>query len=46
MVDAERGEGLFNPGEIPKPTMENYLSNMEEWETPVEVTKRSDGTNS
>lgn len=25
--------GLFKPHEIPKPTMENWMRNMESWET-------------
>ena len=33
--------GLFNPGEIPDPTMENWLKNMEPWETPAKGTKRT-----
>ncbi|KAI1626542.1 Mss4-like protein [Exophiala viscosa] len=33
--------GLFNPGEIPNPTMENWLKNLEPWETPAKGTKRA-----
>ncbi|KAJ9606316.1 hypothetical protein H2200_009277 [Cladophialophora chaetospira] len=33
--------GLFNPGEIPNPTMENWLKNLEAWETPAKGTKRA-----
>ncbi len=33
--------GLFNPGQIPNPTMENWLKNLEPWETPATGTKRT-----
>jgi len=33
--------GLFNPGEIPNPSMENWLKNIEPWETPAKGTKRA-----
>lgn len=33
--------GLFKPGEIPNPTMENWLKNLEPWETPATGTKRT-----
>ena len=36
-----RTTGLFNPGEIPNPTMENWLKNMESWETPAKGTERT-----
>ena len=32
--------GLFQPGEIPGPTMENWLRNKESWESRAEGTKR------
>lgn len=33
--------GLFEPGDIPNPTMENWLKNMEPWETPAKGTKKT-----
>lgn len=33
--------GLFQPGEIPNPSMENWLKNKEPWETPASGTKRT-----
>ncbi len=39
----EINAGLFKPGEIPRPTMEKYLKNLEPWEAPVEGTQQSDG---
>ncbi|KAG6366280.1 hypothetical protein INS49_000456 [Diaporthe citri] len=33
--------GLFEPGDIPNPTMENWLKNMEPWETPARGTKKT-----
>lgn len=33
--------GLFEPGEIPNPTMENWLKNMEPWETPAKGTEKT-----
>lgn len=40
----EHVAGLFQPGEIPNPTMENWLKNKEPWETPATGTQRtSDG---
>lgn len=33
--------GLFQPGEIPNPSMENWLRNKETWETPASGTKRA-----
>lgn len=33
--------GLFEPGDIPNPTMENWLKNMELWETPAKGTKKT-----
>ncbi|PIA94599.1 hypothetical protein CB0940_08168 [Cercospora beticola] len=32
--------GLFEHGEIPQPTMENWMKNMEKWEQPALGTKR------
>lgn len=32
--------GLFEHGEIPQPTMENWMKNMEKWEQPATGTKR------
>jgi hypothetical protein len=32
--------GLFEQGEIPNPTMENWMKNMEKWEQPATGTKR------
>lgn len=37
--------GLFDPGEIPSPTMENWLRNLEAWETPAKGTKRTSDVN-
>ena len=37
--------GLFNPGEIPNPSMENWLKNKEPWETPASGTKRTSDVN-
>lgn len=37
--------GLFEPGDIPNPTMENWLKNIEEWETPAKGTKRTSQVN-
>lgn len=33
--------GLFQPHEIPNPTMENWLRNKEPWETPAKGTQRT-----
>lgn len=33
-------QGLFQPGDIPNPTMENWQKNMEPWETPAKGTQR------
>lgn len=33
--------GLFEPGDIPNPTMENWLKNMEPWETPAKGTQKT-----
>lgn len=33
--------GLFEPGDIPNPTMENWLKNMESWETPAKGTQKT-----
>ncbi|KAJ4397680.1 hypothetical protein N0V93_001913 [Gnomoniopsis smithogilvyi] len=33
--------GLFDPGQIPNPTMENWLKNMESWETPARGTQKT-----
>ena len=33
--------GLYEPGDIPNPTMENWLKNKEPWETPATGTQRT-----
>lgn len=33
--------GLFDREDLPGPTMENWLKNLEEWETPAKGTKRT-----
>lgn len=33
--------GLFEPGDIPNPTMENWLKSMEPWETPAKGTQKT-----
>ncbi|KAK9426600.1 hypothetical protein SUNI508_00127 [Seiridium unicorne] len=37
--------GLFNPKDIPNPTMENWLKNLEAWETPAKGTDRTSQEN-
>ncbi|KAI1851005.1 hypothetical protein JX266_003670 [Neoarthrinium moseri] len=37
--------GLFEPGDIPSPTMENWLKNLESWETPAKGTTRTSQVN-
>jgi hypothetical protein len=39
IADVLIATGLFNPGEIPNPTHENWLKNMELWESPARGTK-------
>ena len=34
--------GLFNPGDLPKPTSEVFLKDMEPWEKPFEGIKHFD----
>jgi hypothetical protein len=34
-------KGLFDPGDIPNPTVEKWLKNLEPWETPAKGTKHA-----
>ena len=37
--------GLFDPKDIPNPSHENWLKNLQEWETPAKGTKMTSEVN-